>query len=100
MYNEELTKLIDLRIFIDTPLDVCLYRRLKRDISIRFRNHSVGRALEVWAKNVRPGYEKYIAPSAKRAHIIIPEDPDGKMRKVAVEAMKDMIVGILCKKES
>lgn len=96
LYNEELTNLMDLRIYVDTPLDICLIRRIKRDLTQRFKNMSIEKTINVWIKNIRPGYVKYVAPSSKNAHLIIPEDPDGKMRKVAVEVMRDMIIGRLC----
>ena len=96
LYNEELTRLMDLRIYVDTPLDICLIRRIKRDMAERFKERSLDKAIEEWVNFVRPGYEKYIAPSAKNAHLIIPEDPDGEMRKIAIEAMKDMVLGRLC----
>ncbi len=89
LVDEKLNKMMDLRLYVDTPLDICLIRRLKRDISER--KFSIERNLNYWIKFIRPGYETFVLPSARKAHLIIPEDPDGRMRETAVEAVIGMV---------
>ena len=50
--NEALVSRFDLKIFVDTPLDICLARRIRRDLKTR------GRDLE----SVLDQYEQYVHP--------------------------------------
>ena len=82
--NEELRNLMDIRIFVDTDADVRLCRRIKRDVNKRGR--SVTSVLEQYQTTVKPMHEKYVEPSKKFAHLIVPE---GGKNEVAI----DMIMG-------
>ncbi len=61
----------DLRIFVDTDDDIRLLRRIRRDMNER------GRELESIAtqyeSTVRPMHLLHVAPSRRRAHLIVPE---------------------------
>jgi len=72
MNNDKLNKLMDLKIFIDTGLDICLSRRIKRDINERGRN--IDSVIKQYHKFVRPGYFKYIEPLKRRCDIIVPNE--------------------------
>ncbi len=67
----ELQDVFDLKIYVDTPDDIRLIRRLKRDIEER------GRTLESittqYITTVKPMHDKFVEPSKKYADIIIPE---------------------------
>ncbi len=89
LYDKELLKMMDLRIFVDTPPDIRLIRRLKRDVVER--GNDVDRTLDMWVNKVQPAYITFIEPSSRNAHIIIPEDPDGLKREVAVSIIKSKI---------
>uniref|UniRef100_T1IYR8 Uridine kinase n=1 Tax=Strigamia maritima TaxID=126957 RepID=T1IYR8_STRMM len=69
-FNDELRKMLDLKVFVDTDSDVRLARRLLRDISERGR--SIEGVLEQYEKFVKPAFEFYIAPYMKFADIIVP----------------------------
>lgn len=56
LYNEEMCKQMALRIFIDTAGDICLMRRLKRDISER--NRTLDSVIEQYSQFVRPMHKK------------------------------------------
>lgn len=66
-----LRELMDIRIFVDTDADIRICRRMKRDVNKR------GRSLEsvIWQyqQTVKPMHEKYVEPSKKYAHIVVPE---------------------------
>jgi uridine kinase len=69
--HTRLRELMDIRVFVDTALDICLARRIKRDVAERGRTvSSVSQQFEI---NVRPMYLQFIEPSRRHAHIIIPE---------------------------
>ena len=82
--NEDLRNLMDIRIFVDTDADVRLCRRIKRDVNKRGR--SMLSVLEQYQTTVKPMHEKYVEPSKKFAHLIVPE---GGKNEVAI----DMIMG-------
>lgn len=82
--NEALRDLMDIRIFVDTDADVRLCRRIKRDVNKRGR--TLESVLLQYQQTVKPMHEKYVEPSKKYAHIVVPE---GGKNLVAL----DMIMG-------
>ena len=69
--NPELRDLMDIRIFVDTDADIRLCRRVKRDVNKRGR--TLESVLTQYQETVKPMYEKYVEPSKKYAHILVPE---------------------------
>jgi len=66
---EGIFALYHLRIYVDTPDELCFERRLKRDIEQRGRTpESVRRQYEA---TVRPSSLAFVRPSALNAHLII-----------------------------
>ena len=82
--NQPLRDLMDIRIFVDTDADVRLCRRIKRDVNKRGR--SLESVLTQYQQTVKPMHEKYVEPSKKYAHVVVPE---GGKNYVAL----DMIMG-------
>ena len=78
--------LFDLRIFVETPDDVRLLRRIKRDIVKRGRD--IAAIEQQYLSTVRPMHELHVAPTRRHAHLIVPE---GGQNSQAV----DVIVGRL-----
>jgi uridine kinase len=69
LHYEELLPLYQLRIYIDTPDELCFERRLKRDIEQRGRSpESVRRQYEA---TVRPASLAFVRPSAVHADLIV-----------------------------
>jgi len=65
----QLRELMDYRVFIDTPPDICFIRRLKRDIEERGR--TVDSVIRQYTETVRPMYLEFIEPSKQYADILI-----------------------------
>ena len=65
----QLRELMDYRVFIDTPPDICFIRRLKRDIEERGR--TVDSVIKQYTETVRPMYLQFIEPSKQYADILI-----------------------------
>ncbi len=63
--------LLDLKIFVDTPADVRILRRLLRDVKERER--SVDSVVDQYLTTVRPMHDIYVEPNKRLADIIIPE---------------------------
>ena len=82
--NKELRDLMDIRIFVDTDAAVRLCRRIARDVNERGR--TLESVLTQYQETVKPMHERYVEPSKKYAHIVVPE---GGKNLVAL----DMIMG-------
>jgi uridine kinase len=81
--DKELRDLMDIRIFMSTPLDVCLTRRLKRDVVERHR--SFESVIHQYETTVRPMYLQFIEPSSRHADIIVPR---GGENRIAIEMVQ------------
>jgi uridine kinase len=65
----ELRELLDLKIYIETPLDVCFIRRMRRDLHQRGR--TVESVMEQYLRTVRPMFLQFVNPSKVYADVII-----------------------------
>ena len=83
---------LDASIFIDTPLDICLMRRLKRDIEERGR--SMESVIEQYTTTVRPMFLQFIDPSKQHADLIVPR---GGKNRIATDMLKSRIRYLLSK---
>lgn len=81
--DSALRELMDVRIFMSTPLDVCLTRRLKRDVIERDR--SFESVIKQYETTVRPMYLQFIEPSSRYADIIIPR---GGENRIAIDMIQ------------
>jgi uridine kinase len=78
--------LLDVRVFVDTPDDIRLMRRLRRDITERGRTFE--RTLDQYARTIRPMHFEFVEPSKRHADIIIPE---GGQTNVSVELLCGLV---------
>jgi uridine kinase len=90
MYEPELRKRIDIKLFVDTPADIRFVRRLMRDIKSRGR--TVESVIEQYVTTVRPMHEEFVEPSKRYADLIIPE---GGENLVAIDAIIARVEGLL-----
>ncbi|KAK6508182.1 Uridine kinase [Arthrobotrys conoides] len=74
LYDPRVLDLLDMKIFVDTDSDICLARRLARDVKSRGRD--VRGALQQWHRFVKPNFELYVRPQMKNADIAIPRGID------------------------
>lgn len=68
-YHPQVRKLMDLKIFIDEESDICLSRRLIRDIHERGRTPES--IIHQYLKTVKPMHKRFVEPSKKYADIIV-----------------------------
>ncbi|MCU0239263.1 MAG: uridine kinase [Pyrinomonadaceae bacterium] len=78
--------LLDVRVFVDTPGDIRLIRRLKRDVEERGR--SFERTLWQFENTIRPMHYQFVEPSKRFADIIIPE---GGHTQVSVDLLCGLV---------
>jgi uridine kinase len=81
--EKELRDVMNIKIFMDTALDICLLRRLRRDIMERAR--TLDSVMEQYHKTVRPMYYQFIEPSKRYADIIVPR---GGENRIAIDMIK------------
>jgi len=93
--NQPLRDLMDIRIFVDTDADVRLCRRILRDV--RERGRTLESVLEQYQTTVKPMHEKYVEPSKRFAHIVVPE---GGKNAVALDMVTGRILRHLAEVEA
>jgi len=69
LYDKRLLDLMDIKIYVDADLDVCLARRLSRDIVSRGRD--LNGCIDQWERFVKPNAVKYVKQTMKNADAII-----------------------------
>lgn len=91
--EKSLRDLMEIRIFMDTPLDICLIRRLTRDIVQRGR--TMDSVLAQYEATVRPMYLQFIEPSKRYADIIVPRGGENRIAIDMIKAkMKELLHGV------
>lgn len=84
---EEIRKISDLKVYIDTDADICFIRRLLRDT--KERDRSVESVINQYIETVKPMQEKYVDPTIKYADFII---KDGGYNIKAINRLKELIL--------
>lgn len=84
--NPELRNCFDIKVYMDTPLDICLIRRIERDT--RERERSLDSITNQYITTVRPMYYQFIEPSKAWADLIITR---GGKNRMAIEVLKAKI---------
>ncbi|MCQ2585669.1 MAG: uridine kinase [Treponema sp.] len=69
LYDEEIRKLSDIKIFVDVDADVRIIRRIIRDVQERGR--SIESVTKQYLETVKPMHELYIEPTKQFADIIM-----------------------------
>lgn len=70
----QVRELFDLKIYVDTPADLRVLRRLKRDVEDRGR--TVDSVIAQYLATVRPMHEAHIEPTKELADLIVPGSRD------------------------
>jgi uridine kinase len=73
----ELVGEFDVKVYVDTPMDIRLARRVRRDIADRGRD--MDGVLDQYLKTVRPMHEAYVAPSREAADLVVPGEGDNQV---------------------
>ena len=87
-----LREMFDVKIFVDTPDDIRLLRRLKRDVEDRGR--TIESVSTQYLETVRPMHEAFVEPSKKYADLIVPE---GGKNHIAFDFIETKVVQLLNK---
>lgn len=88
--DKRLRELMDIRIFMSTPLDICLTRRMKRDVVERQR--SFESVLHQYETTVRPMFLQFIEPSSRYADLIVPRGGENRIAIDMIQAkMRELL---------
>lgn len=91
LFNDvDLSNIMDFKVYMDTPSDLCFIRRLLRDQNERGR--SVDSIISQYLETVRPMHIKFIEPSKRKADIII---PDGAQNKTVIDIIYSKVKQLL-----
>ncbi len=71
-----------MKVFVDTDSDICLARRVRRDIAER--GHELAGVLKQYNKYVKPAFDHYIAPTMTYADIIVPRGQSTGIHKTVI----------------
>ena len=82
LYFDSLRKLMNIKVFVDTPDNIRFKRRLSRDVKERGR--TIKSVTNQYEKTVKPMYDQFVKPSRDLADIII---TDGVQNKEAIDAL-------------
>lgn len=94
-YDKRIREFFDCRIYVDTPADIRLSRRIDRDINSRGR--TLESVLTQYLETVKPMHEKYVEPYKKYADITINDNGDCE---VNYRSVFDVIDDFLKKSDS
>ena len=83
-YDKRLCERMSLKVYLHVDVDICLLRRIKRDIKARGR--SIDNIAEQYVDTVKPVYEKYIANYINDADFAVMRGGKNKMAIDAISA--------------
>lgn len=89
-HHPEIREALDLKVFVDVPLDICLARRIRRDTQERGR--SIESVLDQYEATVRPMFFEFIEPTKQFADLIV---PGGGENEVAAEVLLDHLSALV-----
>ena len=90
LYKSEIRELMNIKIFVDTPADIRVLRRAKRDINKRER--TIESISAQYLKTVRPMHQKFVEPTKSYADIIV---SNGGKNKVALDIINLELLPIM-----
>lgn len=83
LYDPEVRKMLDLKIYVQTDADERILRRMERDIKERGR--TIESVRNRYLTMVKPMHEKFVEPTKKYADLIIPK---GGFNKIPINLIK------------
>ena len=92
--DAKLKALMDIKVYVDTPLDLCFIRRLRRDVIERGR--TVESVIQQYEKTVRPMFLTFNEPTRRDADLIVPR---GGKNRIAIDLIQSKIKALLTQHE-
>ncbi|KAL2866432.1 pre-rRNA-processing protein ESF1 [Aspergillus lucknowensis] len=76
LHDPRVMELLDVKIFVEADMDVCLGRRVLRDVKERGRD--IDGIIKQWFNYVKPSYKRFVEPQRSLSDIIIPRGIENK----------------------
>jgi uridine kinase len=95
LHDQRVLDLLDLKVFAEADPDLCLSRRLMRDV--RDRGRDIEGCIKQWFSFVKPNFHKFVEPQRNQADIIVPR---GVENQVAISMISDRVRKTLLQKSS
>lgn len=89
-HDSRIRDLINCKVFVDTPADIRILRRAKRDINKRDR--SIESIFSQYINTVKPMHEKFIEPTINYADIIV---KDGGKNAMAIDVINNNLIPMI-----
>ncbi|KAL8709970.1 MAG: hypothetical protein Q9220_005421 [cf. Caloplaca sp. 1 TL-2023] len=93
LYDQRVLDLLDVKIFAEADADLCLARRIVRDVKERGRD--IEGCIKQWTSFVKPNFQRHVSPQRDVADIIVPRGIDNR---VAIDMVVKHIQLLLVKK--
>ena len=90
LFDPDIRKMMDIKIYVETDDDIRIIRRIKRDINKRKR--TLSSVIEQYYTTVRPMHIQFVESTKKYADIIIPE---GSHNKVGIDILQTKIMSLI-----
>ena len=78
--------LLDMKIYVEADADLCLSRRIVRDV--RERGRTIEGVIKQWFKYVKPVFQRYVEPQREVADLIVPR---GMQNKMAIQMIVNQV---------
>lgn len=69
-YDKSIRDILHMKIFVDEDPDICLSRRITRDV--KYRERTVDSVLLQYTRFVKPSFEEFILPTKRYTDIVVP----------------------------
>ena len=69
LWDAQVRRLLDLAVFVEVPEEVCLARRIRRDMAERGRTETSVR--EQWRRHAAPMYREHVLPKRRHADLAL-----------------------------
>ena len=89
-HDPRIRNLINCKVYVDTPADIRILRRAKRDINKRDR--SIESIFSQYINTVKPMHEKFIEPTINYADIIV---KDGGKNAMAIGIIENKLIPMI-----
>ncbi|CAL5875004.1 uncharacterized protein PFLUO_LOCUS9307 [Penicillium psychrofluorescens] len=76
LHDPRIVEMLDVKIFVEADMDVCLGRRVLRDV--RERGRDIEGIIKQWFDFVKPSFKTYVDPQRIISDIIIPRGIENK----------------------
>lgn len=95
LFDEEIRKLADIKIYVDVDSDTRMIRRIKRDSQSRYGGKFDSEGfVEKWETLIKPMHNKFIQPTLEYADLIIKNNKelDNKEKSSLIELFRTLVV--------